>query len=95
MAALIPKFQRFEDQKVGYIVGITEVVIVSSSDTITVPQLANSTTNRSAAQLRRENDSAVTVTDDADDQVTLASGTVGDAVIILTLHTHLNFGAEA
>lgn len=96
MATLIPVKQEFVDQK-GFTIGIHRLVIQSSSDTFTVPQLANSTASASSAQIRGAGEGAVTVTDDAANTVTLASGTVGGTVTIVTHHgpSLINYGAEA
>lgn len=95
MAALIPLHQNFDDRRNGDVVGYTRVKLVSTSDTVTVPKLANTTASASSAQVRRANDAAVTVTDDGANTVTIV-GTVGDEVSIVTLHgpATVNFGDE-
>ena len=96
MAALIPDFQRFDDLRDGTTLAVTKVTLVSASDTITVPTLANTTSNASSAQIRGANEAAATVTDDGANTVTLV-GTVGNKVTVVTLHGRdvVNFGAEA
>jgi hypothetical protein len=94
MAAIYPLSQKYVDIDRGLKLGIHTCKLVSASDTITVPQLAETTANRSSAQLRRYGDASCTVTDDADDQVTLV-GTRGSTVLIVTLHHGNNSGAEA
>lgn len=97
MAAVLPFFQRFHDEKLGFTIGVHRVELTSSSDTITVPTLANTTSNASSAQVRIANESSVTVTDDGANTVTIASGSAGNKVTIVTVHGPgvLNFGAEA
>jgi hypothetical protein len=94
MAAIYPDHQVYVDLPNGLTVGIHIVTPVSSSDTITVPQLASSTANESSNQLRTETDVGATITDDADDQVTIV-GTRGRRCIIATIHnTRVNAGWE-
>jgi hypothetical protein len=96
MAAVLPFFQRFHDEKIGLNVGVSKVKLVSTSDTITVPTLANTNSNASSAQVRIANEPAVTVTDDGANTVTIV-GSIGDEVTIVTAHGPdvINFGAEA
>ncbi len=96
MAAILPDLQRFEDFRNGTIIGVHFVTLTSSSDTITVPKLANTTNNASSAQVRRAGEGAVTVTDDGDNTVTIAGGTAGDKAVIVTAHgpATINFGDE-
>lgn len=95
MAALIPDFQRFDDLRDGTTLCVTKVTLVSASDTITVPTLANTNSNASSAQLRAAGEVAATVTDDGANTVTIV-GVAGDKATIATLHgpAQLNFGAE-
>ena len=97
MAALRPLHQNFDDRRIGDVVGYSRVKLESASDTLTVPTLASTTANASSAQVQRANDSAVTVTDDGANTVTIAGGTAGQEVSIVTLHgpATVNFGAEA
>lgn len=95
MAALKPQYQTFLDTKQGFQIGVTQAKIETSSDTITVPSLANTTNSASSAQVRDSNEDSVTVTDDGANTVTLASGTVGGVVTIITIHRNINYGAEA
>jgi len=96
MAALLPVRQNFVDMK-GFTIGIHQVTLQSTSDTVTVPTLANTTASASSAQVRGANEGAVTVTDDGANTVTLASGTAGDTVTFITHHgpSLINYGAEA
>jgi len=96
MAAILPTLQRFEDYRNGTTVGVSFCTLVSTSDTITVPKLANTTNSASSAQIRRAGEGAVTVTDDGTNTVTIASGSAGDTVLILTAHgpATINFGDE-
>lgn len=95
MAALLPKYQNYYDTGKGFIVGIHKLILVSTSDTLTVPRLAHSTSGNSVAQVRDAGESAVTVSTSDAFTVTLVSGTVGDEVTVLTTHKHINHGAEA
>lgn len=97
MASLLPDLQRFEDLRDGSTIGIHKLTLQSSSDTFTVPALANTTSNASSAQVRGANESSVTVTDDGSNTVTVAGGSAGDKVTVVTHHgaAQVNFGAEA
>lgn len=75
--------------------GVHRVTLVSASDTITVSKLANTTSNASSAQVRDRGEGAVTVTDNGANTVTIAGGTAGNVVTIVTLHRYVNLGAEA
>lgn len=95
MAAILPDFQTQLDTKQGFIIVISRVTLVSTSDTITVPSLANTNASASSAQLRGANDNAATVTDDGANTITIA-GTVGDEVTVVSKHSpQINYGAEA
>lgn len=95
MAALLPSRQRFVDMK-GFQIGIHTVTLLSTSDTITVPALANTTSNASSNQVRQANEAAATVTDDGANTVTIV-GTAGNQVTVVTVHGPglVNYGAEA
>lgn len=94
MAAVQPILQRFEDLRDGSIIGISKVKLVSTSDTVTVPTLANTTANASSKQIRNANEAAVTVTDDGANTVTIV-GVAGDVVTLVTHHRFINYRAEA
>jgi hypothetical protein len=86
MAALTQFFQRFYDTSKGEKIGIHIVTLTSASDTITVPTLADGTTNNtSARQLNRSGQSSVTITNTAN-VITIAGGSAGEEVVIVTLH---------
>ena len=90
MAAILPDLQQYVDLKNGTTVGIHLVTPGSTSDTITVPKLAQSTTDDvSAATLRRQDAFTATITDDANsgtaNTVTIV-GTAGEQVLIVTVH---------
>lgn len=95
MAAIKPFQQKFEDMR-GFTIGISKVKLLSASDTLTVPTLANSNANASSAQVRGANEAAATVTDDGANTVTIV-GTVGEEVTVVTQHgpSLVNHGAEA
>ena len=96
MEDLIPNFQRFDDLRDGTTICVTKVTLVSASDTITVPTLANTTASASSAQVRAAGEVAATVTDDGANTVTIV-GVAGDKATIATLHgpANVNFGSEA
>lgn len=105
MAQLIPSFQTFVDLKNGFTLGITEVVLSSTSDTVQVPKLAQVATDSvSSARLRRAGDDTVaTITDDANSSasangsiITIASGTAGNKLLLVHVHgpATLNYGLE-
>lgn len=96
MASILPDQQNFVDLRNGTTVGIHVVTPVSTSDTITVPTLANSTSNSSTATLRRADGNTATITDDGANTITIA-GTAGSQVLVVSVHpaSQLNYGAEA
>lgn len=91
MAAVLPDKQMFVEVTPGITVGLHLVTPVSASDTITVPNFAQSTTNSvSSRELRLATGNSATVTDNATtpgNTVTLV-GTAGAQVLIATVHTH-------
>lgn len=91
----MPYLQQFVDLRDGSIIGIHKLKLLSTSDTFTVPALANTTANASADQIRDAAETAVTVTDNGDNTVTLASGTVGNICTIVTHHRFINSGSES
>lgn len=95
MAAIKAFQQQFVDLR-GAVIGISRVKLVSTSDTLTVPKLANSTNSASSAQVQGANEVAATVTDDAANTVTIV-GAIGDEVTVITHHgaTLVNYGKEA
>lgn len=105
MATILPKLQQFVDMRNGTTVGIHFVTLVSTSDTITVPKLAQRVTDDvSSGTLRRADAFTATVTDNASTADSTASGgntvtivgTVGQEVMIITVHNSgsMNFGDE-
>jgi hypothetical protein len=105
MAALLPKIQQFVELKNGTTIGIHVVLLVSASDTLAVPKLAQRVTaSASSATLRTANANTVTVTDNASTADTTASGgntvtlvgTAGQEVTIVTVHgpNVSNYGLE-
>ena len=94
MAAVLPNKQDVVDLKNGTIVLITLFTPVSTSDTFTVPDFANSTATVSVATLRRADGNTATVTSDGANTVTVA-GTAGQQVLIVSAHSFLNYGAES
>lgn len=95
MPAVLPFFQRFHDEKIGFNIGVSRVKLVSTSDELTVPTLANTASNASSNQVRLNAEPAVTVTDDGANTVTIV-GSIDDEVTIITVHgpSVSNFGAE-
>lgn len=95
MAVIRPTYQNYTDTKTGTTIGIHIVTPVTTSDTFTVPMLANSTVNVSSATLRRADGNTATVTNDGANTITVA-GTVGDTVLIVTVHPARvgNYGPE-
>jgi len=93
MAALLPSLQHTVDLRNGAQVLISVVTLLSTSDTITVPKLANTTASASSAQLRNAGEAAVTVTDDGANTVTLV-GTAGNQCTVASIHRFVNHGDE-
>lgn len=96
MATIRPDYQNYVDTKEGTTIGIHLVTPVTTSDTFTVPTLANSTANASSATLRRADGNTATITNDGANTVTVA-GTVGSTVLVVTVHPArmVNYGPEA
>ena len=100
MAAVLPVQQQFVDLKNGTTVGIHVVNLVSASDTITVPKLAQTATDDvSAATLRRADANTATITDDANSgssNTVTCVGTAGQQILVVTVHgpNVINFGDE-
>jgi hypothetical protein len=97
MATLLPTFQTFFDTKLGTVIGIHRVTLLSSSDTVTVPALASSTAGAAVGELDDgNNDSGVTVTSSGLYSVTLTGGSAGGVVWFTTRHgpIHVNYNAE-
>lgn len=96
MAAITPISQEFfdlNDRARALTVGVHRLKLQSTSDTFTVPTLADTTSGVSVKQLERSGDSTATVTSSGN-TVTVA-GTAGDEVIVISLHEgRLNFNAE-
>ncbi len=97
MALIAPTGQSFNDVKqlgADVVIGLSTVTLVSASDTVTVPRLANTASNASSAQVRDAGEAAATVTDDGVNTVTIV-GTAGNKVTLVTLHRNINLGLEA
>ena len=105
MAAITPTLQQYVDLRNGTTIGIHFVTPVTTSDTFTVPKLAQRTTDSvSSATLRRSDAFTATITDNASTADTTASGgntvtvagTIGQQVVVLTIHSArgVNFGDE-
>jgi hypothetical protein len=93
MALLVPTRQKFVDLAPGMILGVTEVTLQSGSDTVTVPAPAHATANAAVGRVIPAGQAACTATQSGN-TVTLA-GTAGQKVIVCTLHSFTNSGAEA
>ncbi len=106
MAQLFPKWQKFVDVPGNHTLGIHLVEVLTSSDHFYVPKLAQRTDNSVCTSLiERYDENTATVTDNAatadssafgGNTVTVASGTVGDELLIVTCHGRdmLNSGDE-
>ena len=94
MATIKPYLQQFLDLRDGSTIGVHKLRLLSTSDTFTVPKLANTTASASADQVRDAGEAAVTVTDDGANTITLV-GVAADTVTVVTHHRHINSGAEA
>jgi len=77
--------QKFSDFSNKFMIGITHVKLTAASDTLTVPDLHDSTSGVSCKQLERTGDATVTVANSNVNTVTL-TGTIDDEVIIATIH---------
>lgn len=93
MAALVPLYQEFFDIANGLSVGVTKVKLVSTSDTITVPNPAHSTASAAVGRLLQGSAAACTASQ-TNNTVTLV-GTAGNEVFVVTLHNRTNSAPEA
>lgn len=93
MASLRADLQHFFDLRNGTVLGFHKVTLLSTSDTLTVPKLANTTASASSDQIRDAGEAAATVTDDGANTVTIV-GTAGNTVNLVSLHRNINFGDE-
>lgn len=93
MASLKPDLQHFFDLRNGKMLGFHKVTLLSTSDTLTVPKLANTTASASSDQIRDAGESAATVSDDGANTITIA-GTAGNSVTLVSLHRFVNSGDE-
>lgn len=93
MAAIIPDFQAQLDLRDGKTLLVTKLTLVSTSDTFTIPNTADSTNGNSVAQVLDVGDTSVTVTQSSN-TVTLA-GKAGDKVTIVSLHPIVHSFLEA
>lgn len=95
MATLKPYLQHQVDLRDGSIIVISKLKLLTSSDTFTVPKLANTTASASSDQIRNAGEAAVTVTDDGANTITMAGGVAGNTCTIVSHHRFVNSGAEA
>jgi hypothetical protein len=97
MAQLFTDVQEFVDLRNGTIIGIHQVTLQSASDTLRIPNLrARATFANSVAQVRDEDETSLTLTAGNKNTVTLAGGSAGDRVTIITRHGSnvVNFGDD-
>lgn len=95
MAALTMFKQNYVDLPDGKMFGLHVVTLQSASDTITVPDLANTTSGASVKHMRRQGQAALTVTNSGN-TVTIAGGTKGDQAVIVSFHEgRLNVADES
>lgn len=101
MAALNQFHQQFVDLPDGKTIGIHVVTLQSTSDTITVPVLDNTTSGVAVKQLLRNGQTASTVTSSSN-TVTIATTTLPSEasgnreVVIVSLHQNRsNYNTEA
>lgn len=80
------KSQRFLDGPGdSFMVGLTVLTLTAASDTLTVPDLADSTAGVSCKQLERSGDPTVTVSNSNVNTVTL-TGAIDDEIVLATIH---------
>lgn len=80
-------YQKYIQLPSGEVVGIHKVTLLTSSDTIQVPDLADpSNAGRSVSQLRQAGDSSVTVSTSGANTITI-TGTAGQQAFIVSRHT--------
>lgn len=95
MAALLPDFQREMHLGNGAVVTVSQVTLMSASDTVQLVRGANTTDNASCNQIRDAGEAAVTVTFDSSTGIaTLAGGTAGNQVTLTSIHRFINSGLE-
>lgn len=93
MAAVRPNLQQIFDLRNGTQLILSKITLLTASDTVTVPKLANTTASASSRQVRDAGEAAATVTDDGANTITVV-GTAGNTVNLVSLHRNVNFGDE-
>jgi hypothetical protein len=80
-------YQKYIQLPTGEVIGIHRVTLLTASDTIAVPPLADpSNAGRSVSQLRQAGDTSVTVSTSGANTITLA-GTAGQQAVVVSLHS--------
>jgi hypothetical protein len=93
MALLTNFYSKFEGQPDGTKIGIHRVTLLSSSDTVNVPKLANATSAASVKGLAMTGQTLPTIANSNAYTVTIASGAAGDVVWFVTIHQgQANYG---
>lgn len=89
MAQLLPDWQNTVDDKVDVLISVYRVTLQSASDTVIVPDLADSSTpDNSVAELDDgNNDAGVTVATSDVNTVTLIGGSAGGTVVFTARHS--------
>lgn len=95
MATLKPYLQQFVDLRDGSIIGIHKLKLLSTSDTFTVPDLANTTSSASSDQIRDAGEASVTVSDNGNNTITLTGGVAGNTCTVVSHHRFINSGIES
>ena len=95
MALLVPLEQRFLDLRDGTTLCVTRVKLVSTSDTITVPEPAHQTTTAAVGRVLARSAAAASVAQTGGTNTVTITGTAGNEVVVCTLHFTGNSLTEA
>ena len=90
MATAIVLRQDFLDLRDGTAAVITKVKLLSASDTVTVPDLAVSTSGLSVKQVKMASGEPTLTVTNSGNTVTLADGAAGDQATIVSTTRQLN-----
>lgn len=95
MATLVPVLQTSLDLRDGTQVFITKLKLLSTSDTFTVPDLAVATSGLSVKQVKMASGETTLTVTNSGNTVTLAGGTSGELVTIVSSTRQINSDTRA
>lgn len=91
MATLVPKFQAYVDlARDGTKISLTKVVLLSTSDAVTISPGAHTTDGLSVKQINDANETTATVTFDSSTGIATIVGVAGNKVTLVGIHRQIN-----